>query len=199
MKKFLKNKKLVIVILALAIGIAATAVSMAVMTASTGSVVNYFDPANVNTHIEEEIDDQPVKPETFLLKKPVIVNDGPSNAFIRARITISPSTSGVTFLSGSWSEKTGANKKFTKTGEVFNGTTYADNGNWIYCEKDGFYYYNLPVEVEKSTATLFDAVVLKESADVTIYQEAVLATDVYEIGKPVSLSEIQELFENVNK
>lgn len=199
MKKFFTKKKISIIILALVLGIAATTATMALMTDVTKEVVNHFNPAKVETHIDEKIDDQPVKPDTAILKSPVIVNDGPSNAFIRARITISPSTSGVMLLAGSWSKTTGADKVFTKSGEVFNGTAFVNNGNWIYCKADGFYYYTLPVESGKSTAAVFDAVVLKENADVTIYQEAVLATDVYSAQETVSVGEIQKLFENVNK
>lgn len=212
MKKFFKNKKVFIITLVLAIGIAATAATVAVMTATTGSVHNFFSPADVNTHIEEDVDDQPVKPDTSIVKVPVVVNDGPSNAFIRARITISPSTSGVKLLAGEWSALTGADKVFTQSSEVFNGTAFLDNGNWIYCKEDGFYYYNLPVEARKEvaedeaydenkykTASLFDAVVLSESADVTVYQESVLATDSYELGKTVDVEIIRGLFEKVNE
>lgn len=199
MKEFFKKKKAMIITLALLVGIVATASTVALMTASTGSVTNIFKAADVNTHIDEEVDDQPVKPDTSILKIPVVVNDGPSNAFIRARVTISPSTSGAKLLAGSWSALTGADKKFTQTGEVYNGTAFATNGNWIYCEADGFYYYNLPVEESDATTSIFDAVVLKENADVTIYQESVLATDVYKLGETVEVSEIQALFEEVNK
>lgn len=199
MKKFLKKKKVFIITLALALGIVATAATVAIMTATTGSVQNFFNPADVNTHIEEQVDDQTVKANTSILKAPVVVNDGPSNAFIRARITISPSTSGVKLLAGKWSAYTGADKIFTQKSEVFNGTDFADNGNWIYCEEDGFYYYNLPVEVDDHTASIFDAVVLKESADVTVYQEAVLATENFELGVTVDISTIQSLFDKVNE
>lgn len=199
MKEFFKKKKAMIITLALLVGIVATASTVALMTASTGSVTNIFKAADVNTHIDEEVDDQPVKPDTSILKIPVVVNDGPSNAFIRARVTISPSTSGVKLLAGSWSALTGEDKVFTQTSEVYNGTAFATNGNWIYCEEDGFYYYNLPVKKGDATTSIFDAVVLKENADVTIYQESVLATDVYKLGETVEVSEIQALFEEVNK
>ena len=200
MKKFLKKKKVFIITLALALGIVATAATVAIMTATTGSVQNFFNPADVNTHIEEQVDDQTVKANTSILKAPVVVNDGPSNAFIRARITISPSTSGVKLLAGEWSALTGADKVFTQKSEVFNGTVFADNGNWIYCQEDGFYYYNIPVQAEDTTASIFDAVVLTESADVTVYQESVLATDKFELGTEVDdVETIQALFEKVNE
>lgn len=199
MKKFLKKKKVFIITLALALGIVATAATVAIMTATTGSVQNFFNPADVNTHIEEQVDDQTVKANTSILKAPVVVNDGPSNAFIRARITISPSTSGVKLLAGEWSALTGADKVFTQKSEVFNGTVFADNGNWIYCQEDGFYYYNLPVQAEDTTASIFDAVVLTESADVTVYQESVLATDKFELDTKVDVKTIRALFEKVNE
>lgn len=199
MKKFLKKKKVFIITLALALGIVATAATVAIMTATTGSVQNFFNPADVNTHIEEQVDDQTVKANTSILKAPVVVNDGPSNAFIRARITISPSTSGVKLLAGEWSALTGADKVFTQKSEVFNGTVFADNGNWIYCQEDGFYYYNLTVQAGDTTASIFDAVVLTESADVTVYQESVLATDKFELDTKVDVKTIRALFEKVNE
>ena len=54
-------------------------------------------------------------------------------------------------------------------------------------------------ENKYKTASLFDAVVLSESADVTVYQESVLATDSYELGKTVDVEIIRGLFEKVNE
>lgn len=185
--------------LALVVGIFGTTSTMAVLSAQTGSIINIFKPADVNTHIEEEEDDQPIKANTSILKIPVVVNDGPSNAFIRARITISPSTSGVKLYAGSWSALTGAAKMFTQSQVVYDGNAFYSNGNWIYNSADGFYYYNLPIQVGDSTASIFDAVVLTENADVTIYQESVLATEKYSLGVAAEVSEIEALFERVNK
>ena len=199
MREFLKKKKVFILMLALVVGILGTTSTMAVLSASTGSIINIFKPADVNTHIEEEEDDQPLKANTNILKIPVVVNDGPSNAFIRARITISPSTSSVKLYAGSWSTLTGATKMFTQSQVVYDGSTFYNNGNWIYNSADGFYYYNLPVKAGDATASIFDAVVLKESADVTIYQESVLATDNYSLGVAAEVSKIEALFDRVDK
>ena len=186
-----------VITLALVIGIAATSATMAILHAQTGTISNLFSAGDVNTHIDEDNDDQPVKPDTNILKSPVIVNDGPSNAFIRARITVSPSTAGVELFAGSWSALEGANKTFTQASVVYDGTTFSNNGKWIYYAKDGYYYYTLPVEVGASTTSLFDAVVLKESADVTIYQEAVLADSSYALDEEVDVMELKELFDSV--
>ncbi len=199
MKLFIKNKKVFVITLILLIGIAATSATMAMLTAKTGTVTNIFTPGEINTHIDEEIDDQPVKIDTAVLKSPVIVNDGPSNAFIRARITITPSTAGVKLLAGDWSALEGADKTFSQKTVVYDGTAFADNGDWIYCAEDGFYYYTFPVEEGANTTSLFDAVILTESADVTIYQEAVLANETYALDEHVDVEEIKELFDSVTQ
>lgn len=199
MNRIFKNTKSMIVALALVLGAIATAVTVAVVVASSGTIYNNFSAAKVETHIEEELDDQPVKADSYVLKTPKIVNDGESNAFIRARITITPSDAGVQLMAGEWSATEGADKVFTQKHEVYNRTNFCDNGNWIYCQEDGFYYYNLPVASKAATASLFDAVVLQENADITIYQEAVLAKSIYPIDKTVDRSTIQELFESVTR
>lgn len=206
MKKFFENKKAFVITLALLIGIVGVGSTMALLSATSNSVINTFASGAVNTHIEEEVDDQPVQANTEILKQPVIVNDGPSNAFIRARITISPSTAGVTLLTGTWDKLDGSDKKFTKKSEVYDGTEFKTNGDWIY--SDGYFYYAKPVSANPTdnqnvTSSLFDAVVLAESADVTIYQESVFSGQ-YEPGERVSEKDdecvkiIKAFFDDVN-
>lgn len=199
MNLFLKNKKVFVIALILLCGIGVTSTTMAMLTDRTLVVTNLFSPGDVNTHIEEEIDDQPIVPDTAILKQPVIVNDGPSNAFIRARVTISPSTAGVQLLAGEWSVLEGADKMFSQNAVVYDGVSFRDNGAWLYCEEDGFFYYELPIAEGEHTASIFDAVVLSGSADVTIYQEAILAHDIYELGNSVELERLKELFDSVTE
>lgn len=207
MKKFFENKKAFVITLALLIGIVGVGSTMALLSATSNSVINTFASGAVNTHIEEEVDDQPVEPEKAILKQPVIVNDGPSNAFIRARITISPSDAEVTLLAGTWDKLDGSDKKFTEESKVFNGTEFRTNGDWIY--SDGYFYYAKPVSADTAddknvTASLFDAVVLNENADITIYQESVFSGQ-YETGKRVSEKDdecvkiIKAFFDDVNE
>lgn len=199
MNKLLKSTKSMIIALALVIGVIATAVTMAVVVASTDTLYNKFHVAEVETHIEEKLDDQPVKANSHVLKIPQVINDGKSNAFIRARATITPSDAGVWLMEGEWSALEGADKVFSQQGIVYNGTTFMDNGNWIYCQEDGFYYYNLPVAAQAATESLFDAVVLQENADITIYQEAVLAQNIYALDETVEVATIRELFDSVTR
>lgn len=199
MNKLLKSTKSMIIALALVIGVIATAVTMAVVVASTDTLYNKFHVAEVETHIEEKLDDQPVKANSHVLKIPQVINDGKSNAFIRARVTITPSDAGVWLMEGEWSALEGADKVFSQQGIVYNGTTFMDNGNWIYCQEDGFYYYNLPVAAQAATESLFDAVVLQENADITIYQEAVLAQNIYALDETVEVATIRELFDSVTR
>ena len=154
--------------------------------------------------IEEKVDDQPVKTDTAMLKQPVVVNEGPSNAFVRARITITPSDAGVTLLAGTWSKETEADKAFTQSSVVFDGTDFTSNGDWVYY--NGYFYYTKPLKAPNSetdtvnvqTTTLFDAVKLEKSADVTIYQESVFSED-YEPGVSVDVEKIEALFLEIEK
>lgn len=199
MKLIKNNKKVFVIALALLCGIAVTSTTMAMLTDRTNVVTNLFSAGDVNTHIEEEIDDQPVVADTFILKQPVVVNDGPSNAFIRARVTITPSTAGVQLLAGEWSALEGTDKTFSQNAVVYDGMGFQDNRDWMYCEEDGFFYYAFPVVEGEQTASIFDAVILNESADVTIYQEAVLAHDIYELGERVELNQLKDLFDSVTE
>jgi hypothetical protein len=201
-KEFMKNRKVFVLVFLLAVGIIGVfggKSTWAYLTANSFSLTNFFKPADVNSHIEEVVDDQPVKPGTKMLKKPVIINDGPSNSFIRARITVSPSTADVKLLSGSWSATTGANKVFTQYGIVYDGQNYTTNQSWVYNPADGFFYYVYPVAVGAKTASLFDAIVVDQNVDISIYQESVLATSQFPLGKSVDLSKIEALFDKVSQ
>lgn len=197
MKNIIKNKKVFVIALVLLCGIAVTSTTLAMLTDRTGVVTNLFSAGDVNTHIEEKIDDQPIAADTAILKRPVVVNEGPSNAFIRARLTITPSSAGVKLLAGEWSAFEGADKEFLQTAVVYDENGFSNNGNWLYCEEDGFYYYTLPIAEGEQTASLFDAVMLNESADVTVYQEAVLAHDTYSLTENVEIDKLKDLFDSV--
>ena len=199
MKYLWKTKKVFLITVLLIVGILGTATNFALLTSATEPVVNRFSVGDVNTHIKEEFDGK-VEAGATIKKTPAIVNDGPSPAFIRARITISPATD-LELLYGDWTDGnfTSADKKLEKSSDI-------NMHNWSYNEADGFYYYHVvtaPKTKYAVTTTLFDAVKIgnsvKQSFDSTIYQEAVYAEG-YEAGDVVAeTGVIAALFEAVNK
>ena len=199
MKYLWKTKKVFLITVLLIVGILGTATTFALLTSATGTVVNRFSVGDVNTHIDEEFDGK-VEAGATIKKTPAIVNDGPSPAFIRARITISPATD-LELLYGTWADGnfTSADKKLKESSEI-------NMHNWSYNEADGFYYYHVvtaPNTEYEVTETLFDAVKIgdsvKQNFDITIYQEAVYAEG-YEAGDVVAeTGVIAALFEAVNK
>ena len=179
--QFLNNKKLILTLAAcavLAVGLSST---YAILKAQTNTVNNTFGLEQINTHIDEDFPEQEVKPGASIKKDVKIVNDGPSDAFIRARVTISPSDVGV--------------------------ITEGMGENWEYNEADGWYYYKKVVPevatetIDNKTTSLFTTVKLsknlKENFDVTVYQEAV-GTGQYQAGETVDVEKIQPFFDAVN-
>lgn len=199
MREILKKKKTLICAIALVIGIFGTTATFAVIKATTNTVTNTFDAGEVKTRIDEEVDPTVTKYST-VKKTPKITNEGKSDAFVRARITISPKKTDVTLLAGTWN-----GKNFTKTGEALKGDKNAlfdadDNGFGWYLADDGWYYYNTPIAKEESTDTLFDAVKVgnvDKNFDITIYQEAVYSGG-YKAGEKVDLDIIKAAFDAVN-
>lgn len=184
MKQLWKTKKAFFITFFLIMGIAGVATTYGYLTSTTGTVTNRFLPGEVNTHIEEEFGGEVFAGAT-VKKTPAIQNDGPSNAFIRARITVTPEDSNLEFVYGVWEGETFIRDDsldvLGKTeGVCYNGGT--DGRGWYYNAADGFYYFNMvtsPDENYDRTDTLFDAVKIGEDVtnhfDVTVYQEAVYA------------------------
>lgn len=172
------HKKAVITLVSCLIIGGGVAGTYATLTAVTGDVINSFSGEVIETHIEEDFPEQDVKPDSSLKKDVKIVNDGPSDAFIRARITISPDKA---------------------------VTVDAPTEDWELAE-DGWYYYKKvvsgPINGEKfSTTSLMTKVNIpadiKEDFDVTVYQEAV-GTGRYTVGDVnIPLENIQKAFNNV--
>ena len=173
MKFLAKHKKIVITLAATAVLILGIGGTYAILTDAAGTVVNKFSGEEINTHIDEDFPPQDVTPGTSLKKDVKIVNDGPSDAFIRARVTISP------------------DKAVT-----FEGTTE----DWSYSQQDGWFYYKKVVPVDGSTTSLMTTVklpqTLTENFDVTVYQEAV-GTGKYKPGDNVPITDIQKAFADV--
>lgn len=127
-----QHKKVVIVsllLICLTVGI-----SLALFNDKTDILKNTFRIGNVETDITE---DKQIIPESAnsISKKPTIKNTGTTSALVRVRITLSPDDI--------------VNK--------FNIRTDINTSNWIYNEKDGFYYYKYLLE-PNSTIDVFEHV-----------------------------------------
>ena len=183
MKNMKKHHKIILSLAACAVIAVGVAGTYAILTDATGTVVNTFTGEEINTHIKEneDFDKQDVKPGvTLTLNKDVkVVNDGPSDAFIRARVTISPDKA-VTF--------TGTDSK------------------WVLADDDWYYYTEVvaaPKEdgTKSSTNSIMTQVNIpkdiEEDFDITVYQEAV-GTGQYQAGETVDVEKIQEFFDAVN-
>ena len=101
MKEIWKKKKIFVITIALMVGIIGTAATFAIITATAGTVTNTFQAAKVATEIEEEFEGK-IKAGSTVKKNPSVKNTGISDAFVRARITISPEQTEVTLLNGTW-------------------------------------------------------------------------------------------------
>ena len=200
MKYLWKTKKVFLITVLLIVGIFGTASTFALLTAKTEKVNNSFWVADVNTHIDEKFDGD-VEAGAIVKKNPAIVNDGPSPAFIRARITISPETD-LKLLYGNWIKNPYEENSFEVKEEL---TETSNMHNWSYNKADGFYYYHVvtaPNTDYETTETLFDAVKIGDSVtqnfDITIYQEAVFAEG-YKGGDEVEdVADIAKFFDAVN-
>ena len=203
MKEIWEKKKLFVITIALIVGILGTASTFAIVTARTGTVTNTFKAAGVTTEIEEEFEGE-IKAGSTVKKNPSIKNTGVSDAFIRARITISPEKTNVTLLSGTWNDSIFTNKGTAVYDITPETELYDPDGDGIgwYKGTDGWFYYNSPIAPENSTETLFDAVEIgsdvTKNFDITIYQEAVFAEN-YKAGEIVDSGIVKDFFTKVTK
>ncbi|MCR5641203.1 MAG: hypothetical protein K6G04_07625 [Lachnospiraceae bacterium] len=173
MKFQFKHKKVIITLAACAVIALGVTGTYATLTDVAGKVMNHFSGEEINTHIDEDFPPQEVIPGATLDKDVKVANDGPSDAFIRARVTISPE--GM-------------------------AETLGKDANWYYNTTDGWYYYSKVVAVGSKTTSLFTQVKLdgqlKENLDVTVYQEAV-GCGHYTAEDEVPMQKIMEAFEKV--
>ncbi|MBR6280987.1 MAG: hypothetical protein IKR14_00645 [Lachnospiraceae bacterium] len=158
MKNMKKHHKVIITLAACAVIAVGVAGTYAILTDVTGTVVNAFTGEEINTHIHEPGFDGQTVNGNVVDKHVRVVNDGPDDAFIRVRVTVSPEEN---------AELVGIN-----TDDWFK------DGEW-------YYYRYVTQNVKKddgktdidqsSTKFLFTGVELTkgDDVDVTVYQEAV--------------------------
>lgn len=162
MKEFLKMKKTQVLLLSLLVILACSSglVTLAIFKSKTDVLTNQFDIGNVTTEIEETF--EKTSTATEFKKEPVVTNTGKNDCYVRVRVNASPE-------------------------EQLNITGW-DTTNWVYNEKDGFYYYQKALKAPEGetsgerTTALFNMVSVKEDYvdtiegfEVNVYQEAVQA------------------------
>ena len=180
MKHFMKAQaKLLVTVLTLVVvlGIGAT---VAYLHDTTDPVANRFDPAELNTKIEETVD-------TDGTKNVVIANTGKSNAYVRARIMVSGIDPQDVVIASSGSGASagkillvmpyaGADAEWQRVRE---STTYSDA--WYYfCEELPGTNEQPKNEAERKTEPLLAKVYFGEGVNaseitITITHESVLA------------------------
>lgn len=200
MKKFFKSHvKLCIAILALSL--VTVGATLALMVSASNSVTNQFTAADIDTEIRETLTDGN--------KQVSIYNNGPSDAYVRARIMVSGvKSTDVKIVSAAPTDLTTDENK-GKVFLVMNADSTEKPWNW---EKDGdaatysddFYYYLDVLEAGKSTNKLLEKVVLGSDLEadesflanftVTIYHESVVAINQPTESNPISLSMVKGAF-----
>ena len=161
MKKI--NKKLLIVLAILFVGLALVAgsVTYAYLT-SNDSIENKFTVGKNDIKINEEFDPpESIEPGDKIRKKVSATNIGNTPAYVRAKVLFSD----------------GDMKKNCEDLDIGN--------NWVYNSNDNYYYYTEKVEPGDDTTPLITDIKIKDTADeedlktfdVTVYMESITNED----------------------
>ena len=193
MKKFFKSHvKLCIAVLALSL--VTVGATLALMVSASNSVTNNFTAADIDTEIHETL--------TKGNKQVSIYNNGPSDAYVRARIMVSGVKTTDVVIVDSATEADDPDKVYL----VMNADDTQNPWKW---QKDGdaatysddFYYYLDVLQKGQSTNKLLEKVVVGENLQtdeflsnftVTIYHESVLAIDQ---SAPISVEKVKSAFD----
>lgn len=125
----------VVLLLALAVG-----GTLAWLSTKTTSVTNTFTPAEVNCKVEEDFDEN-----TGVKTNVNVTNTGNIDVYIRVKL--------VTYRTNDAGQHIGGTAKLPQ---------FTPGKNWV--EKDGYYYYTLPVAPgEKPAANLANSMTLEKS------------------------------------
>lgn len=203
MKNFFKSHvKLCIAVLALSL--VTVGATLALMVSQSNSVTNSFTAAEIDTEIKEELGSD-------MTKQVSITNQGPSDAYVRARIMVSGVKSTDVVIVGNASEATKSDKVYLvmqNNGDSSGKWTKKDGENSSY--SDDFYYYldvlpgtdSQSSPEQRETSDLLTKVVLGseleedqdflEKFSVTIYHESVLAIDQ---SAPINVAKVKDAFD----
>lgn len=155
-------------------------VTMALSAVNSNLVNNTFAVADIDTEIDEVLDNGN--------KQVSITNNGPSDAYVRARIMVSGVNPGNVVIVDKVPTTVEANKVYlvmqNNGNENGKWTKEVDNSNDTY--SDDFYYYLDVLTKDESSKNLLEKVVLGsnlqkedflDTFSVTIYHESVVATN----------------------
>lgn len=193
MKKFLKtHMKLCIAVLALMV--VTVGGTLALMVMSSSPLVNQFTVASVDTQINETMSGQGGKQVS-------IKNNGPSDAYVRARIMVSGVEEGQVVIVPNEPTGTGINENTVYLVMKNNETWQQAKGE---DEQDDFYYYLGVVKENQSTDNLLEKVVFGKDLqndqeflagfNITVYHESVLAIEQPAQGQAASLEMVKRAF-----
>ena len=166
-----KNIKSVLIILCTALLLTAVVCGViAFIVTNTGTVKNTFTPSKITTEITEEFDGQEKKNVNAK-------NTGDIDAYIRIKL--------VTYRVNENGDRIGGTAEIPK---------FAPGADWV--EKDGFYYYTLPVAPDDSPATaLIDSIKLAKYDDadggvqvIEVMAEAIQSTPDKAVGEAWGVS-----------
>ena len=193
MKNFFKSHvKLCIAVLALSL--VTVGATLALMVSASNSVTNNFTAADIDTEIHETL--------TEGNKQVSIYNNGPSDAYVRARIMVSGVKSADVVIVGDASEATEGDKVYLvmkNNGSSSGQWTKEGGNNTTY--SDGFYYYLDVLSKDEPTKNLLEKVVIGKDLrnddflanfTVTIYHESVLAIDQ---SAPIDVAKVESAFD----
>ena len=148
-------------------------VTMALSAVNSNPVNNTFAVADIDTEIDEVLDNGN--------KQVSITNNGPSDAYVRARIMVSGVNPEDVVIDNAAPETPAADKVYLV---MENPTLWVQEDGAV---KDDFYYYLDVLTKDESSKNLLKKVVLgsnlqgedflKNEFSVTIYHESVLAID----------------------
>lgn len=190
MKNFFKSHvKLCIAVLALSL--VTVGATLALMVSASNSVINSFTTGDVNTHIDEVLTDGN--------KQVSIVNDGPSDAYVRARIMVSGVNPADVVIVNSENLASDPDKVYL----VMDADDTQKPWNWekVGAAADDYYYYLSPLKKGERTTKLLEKVVIGENLQtdeflanftVTIYHESVLAIDQ---SAPIDVAKVESAFD----
>lgn len=187
-------------IAALALGLVVVNGTLALMTVPAKSVINTFSLAEIDTEIDETL--------TEGNKQVSITNQGPSDAYIRARIMVSGVTAEQVSIVEDEPQNVEAEKVYLvmKKNDSANGQWYKENGADNDKYSDDFYYYLGVVTADGSTSNLLEKVVFGSALEsdqeflagfnITVYHESVLAIEKPGEGETPDLDMVKRAFTN---
>lgn len=175
----MKRKSIITLLLSvLLIAVVLVGGTLAYLVAEGDLVINSFALADVNTEIEEPVDNKDASAKT-----PYVVNYGASEVYVRARaVVVTRADSPVPVTENDMTIRYNTTATFA-TGEFGpkQNDWWTDTGAYWQPNDDGWYYYTVSLTQNQRTEPLFDGVedITADAGalfDIYVYHESVLAS-----------------------